>query len=47
MARSSLRVTLVAGVSVLALAACAPPSKSSDGGGGSKAARTSAAWTRW
>ena len=43
MARSSLRMSLVAGVSVLALAACAPPSDSGNGGGGSKAATATSA----
>ena len=52
MARSTVRVSVVAALSVLALAACAPPSSNSGGsGGGAKAAtatsaRTSAAWTR-
>jgi putative spermidine/putrescine transport system substrate-binding protein len=45
-ARSSLRVSLLAAVSVLALAACAPPSDSGDSGGdgaGKAATATSAA----
>jgi putative spermidine/putrescine transport system substrate-binding protein len=41
-ARSSLRVSLVAAVSVMALAACAPPSDSGDSGGGSAAKAASA-----
>jgi len=47
MARSSLRVSLVAALSVMALAACAPPSdnksSSSSGSGGDAASATSAA----
>ncbi len=42
MARSSLRVSLVAAVSVLALAACSPPSDSGSGGGSKAAKATSA-----
>ena len=43
MARSSLRVSLVAAVSVLALAACAPPSDSGDSGGGGGAGKAATA----
>jgi putative spermidine/putrescine transport system substrate-binding protein len=43
MARRSVRVPLVAAVSVLALAACAPPSDSSSSGSGSKAASATSA----
>ena len=43
MARTSLRVPLVAAVSVLALAACAPPSDSGSSGSGSKAASATSA----
>jgi putative spermidine/putrescine transport system substrate-binding protein len=44
MARQSLRLSLVAGLSVLALAACAPPSdKSSSSGSGSDAAKATSA----
>ncbi len=42
MARGSLRVTVVAAVSVLALAACSPPEKKADSSGGDAASATSA-----
>jgi putative spermidine/putrescine transport system substrate-binding protein len=42
-AGKSVRVSLVAALSVMALAACSPPSKSSDSGSGSKAATATSA----
>ena len=42
MARSSVRVSLVAALSVMTLAACSPPSSSGGSGGGSAAKATSA-----